>query len=120
MTTVALDIYNEKSQIDLSKLRKVTGAKQQELAEMLGLSIETIKANKGSAATVKKAKPLIYALKLLAKLCDNSSDKMRAWFLDPKVYWGGLTPLDMFILKRGEAVVETLKAIKEGEALIGS
>lgn len=120
MTNVALDIYNEKSQLDLVKLRKVTGAKQDQLADILGVSIATIKANKGSSSTVKKAKDLIYVLKLLARLCDNQQDKMKAWFLDPKVYWGGLTPLDMFILKRGEAVVETLKAVKEGEALIGS
>lgn len=71
------------------------------------------------AAAVKRSAPLIRAIGLLADLCDDDRDRMRAWLTEPKVYWGGLRPLDMFLAKRGEAVVETLKAIKEGEAPVG-
>lgn len=119
MTKVVLDICDKKGHIDLSKLVKMTGAGRRELSDILGIPIEAIEAGEGLSASTGEVKHLIRALRLLSGLSGHDHDKMRAWFTDPKVYWGGLRPLDMFIQKRGEAVVETLRAIKDGEAMVG-
>lgn len=114
-----LNIYNEKQHIDFNKLRRMVGANQLEIAQILGVSEATIKANKGSVASDKKANPLAYALQLLAPLCEGDENLMRAWFVGAKVYWSGLSPLDMFALQKGDQVIETLKAMTEGEAPLG-
>ncbi len=114
-----LNIYNDKMHIDFNKLRRMVGANQGEIARILGLSEATIKANKGSVASDKKANPLTYALQLLAPLCDADEDLMRAWFVGAKVYWSGLSPLEMFALQKGDQVIETLKAMTEGEGFVG-
>jgi hypothetical protein len=105
--------------IDLSKLMEMTGGGRRELVYILGLPIEGVETSKAVSASNGDAKHLIRALRLLAEQCGYDYDKMRAWFTEPKVYWHGLSPIDMFMLRRGEAVVETLRAVKDGEALIG-
>jgi hypothetical protein len=115
-----VDIYNEDSHVDLRKIMKIIGATDEELASLLELKVPTVKANHGSIKTDKKAQPLVYALELLAPLCNGDTKKMCAWFIGPKVYWGGLSPLDMFLAKKGAAVTDALRAMSEGEAGVGS
>ncbi len=115
-----LDVRNQDHHVDLKKLKQVIGADQKDLAAILDIAVATVKANKASTTTDKKAKPLLYALELLAPMCAGDAKKVRAWFVSPKVYWGGLSPLDMFVMKRGNAVIETLTSMIDGESLSGS
>ena len=116
----ALDIYNEQRHVDLKKLREAIGADQIEFATIAEMAVATVKANRGSVGTDKKVKNLVYALKLLAPLCKNDPNRIRAWFTDPKVFWGGLTPLEMFSMKKSKGVIETLESYTDGEAAVGS
>lgn len=115
-----MDIYDEKKHVDLKKLREAIGADPVEFATIAEIGLATVKANKGSANTDKKVQKLVNALKLLAPLCKNDPERIRAWFTDPKVYWGGLSPLEMFSFKKSKGVIETLKSYSDGEASVGS
>jgi hypothetical protein len=115
-----VDIYNEDSHVDLRKIMKIIGATDEELASLLEVKVPTVKAHNGSIKTDKKAQQLVYALELLSPLCKDGTKKMRTWFIGPKVYWGGLSPLDMFLAKKGAAVTDILRAMSEGEAGVGS
>lgn len=112
-----IDIYNDESHIDFKRLRSFTGADVKQLSHILGVGVSTIKNNKPNTKTDQKAKDLVYALKLLARLCHNDENKMRQWFVDPKVYWGGVSPIDMFELGKAKAVISTLEAKFEAESL---
>ncbi len=121
MEAKRIDIKTEDGRrLDFQKIRKMTGVNAKELGKIAGVSARTIETSKQRSATDKKFNQLIYALKLLAPLCDEDEQRMASWFIEPQVYWHGTSVLDMFQAGLGNGVIELLEAEDNGEALTGS
>lgn len=122
MDELHLDIFTAEHHLEPKALKEVLGIDYDQLAKIADskVSKSVLEKNQGSARIDAKYKTIIYMLKLISPLCDNDPNKIRSWFIQPKTYWYGTSPLECFLMERPEAVIKELESKYKGEALTGS
>jgi len=104
-----------KGQLNFKKMKELTGANDDELAQILKVSPATIRAKTVSGATTTKAAQMIHILNLLWALSNYNEAEVRRWLSEPRIEWMGLTPRKCLMMDRAQAVVEILERAYYGE-----
>ena len=102
-------------ELNFTKLGNILGAKQKELAQIINVSEATLRSPTVSRETLRKAQPLLYVLNLLWELTDGKSEEVYRWLNEPRIEWGGLSPLKTLTLGKLDAVKTLLERIYHGE-----
>ncbi|MDD9951803.1 MAG: hypothetical protein OXT67_09585 [Zetaproteobacteria bacterium] len=115
--TSQVQIYNENGHFDFKKIIELTGFTPSKFAKCSGLSVSTIQKNLSTAKNNRRhfLKELEYVVTLLAELADNDETEMKLWFSQPKIFWKGLSPLDLIQMDQIEVVKLELERKLHGE-----
>ena len=104
-----------KGQLSFKKIKELTGANDDELAQIIKVSPATIRAKSVSGATTTKAAQVIHILNLLWALSGQNEAEVRRWLSEPRIEWMGLTPRKCLMMDRAQAVIDVLERAYYGE-----
>ena len=101
--------------LNFKKIKALTGANDDELAQILKVSPATIRAKTVSGMTTAKATQMVHILNLLWALSGQDEAEVRRWLSEPRIEWMGLTPRKCLMMDKAQAVVDVLERAYYGE-----
>lgn len=105
--------YDETGSVNIENLRKELGLTLAQMAQAVGKNVRTLQKSSRSRAIQERLIQIVAVLTLLHELID-SPQEAQVWLNAPHPDFAGMTPKQLIIEGKAQALVEYLNEIRSG------
>ncbi|MBI3803575.1 MAG: DUF2384 domain-containing protein [Nitrospirae bacterium] len=106
-------LYDATGSINLDNLRKELGLTVEQMAQAVGKNLRTLQKNPRSRPIQERLTHIVAVLTLLHELTENA-EEAQLWLNAPNPDYAGLTPKQLIIQGKAQALIDYLNEIRTG------
>jgi hypothetical protein len=106
-------LYDPQGFINYHNVQKYLNIRARKIAQALGKTPRALEINPQSEGIQKGLKKLVYIFQMLKEMLETDKEVL-VWLRAPNPDFNGLSPLDIIVEGKSEAVIEYLEELKRG------